>query len=130
MADPYGPWWVDETALSSIYSKIARLDMFEGWMPPEILARIKSLPMHYRALAAICENWNDFREQVMLELPSQEELIGLCGPTAPQPLRDSMDRASRHTPWLPGGVEQVFFKRATRTEKNINPLWVHWVNLW
>lgn len=130
MADPYGCWWVDETALAAVYSQIARLDMFEGWMPPEILAHVKSLPMHYRALTAVCEDWNDFREQVLLELPSNEVLIGLAGAVEPQPLRSSMDRASRKTPWLPGGVDQVFFKRATKDEKNINPFWVRWVKLW
>ena len=130
LTDPYGCWWIDETTLNTIYAKIARLDMFTKWMPPDVLSRIRTLPLHYRALTAVCEDWNDFREQVVLNLPPNEDLIGLCGTIAPQPLRSSMDHASRNTPWLPGGVEQIFFKRASATEKNINPLWVHWVKLW
>ena len=130
MADPYGCWWIDEAVLGAIYSKIARLDMYEGWIPPDLLNRIKSLPMHYRALTAVCTDWNDFREQVALKLPHGEEIIGLSGGIAPQPLRGSMDRNSSKTPWLPGGLEQVFFKRANAIENNINPLWVHWIKLW
>jgi len=130
MADPYGCWWIDETALTAMYSKIGRLDMFEGWMTPDVLARIKSLPLHYRALAAICEDWNDFREQLKLILPQGEELTGLCGTVAPQPLKSTMSRTFSKTAWLPGGSEQLFFKRGTASERNINPLWVHWINLW
>jgi hypothetical protein len=130
MADPYGCWWIDETALRKIYSRIARFEMFEGWIPPDIMTRVKSLPMHYRALTAVCEDWNDFREQVVLKLPHGEEITGLCGAIASQPLRSRMDRKSRKTPWLPGGLNQVYFKRASVTEHNINPLWVHWFKLW
>ena len=130
MADPYGCWWIDEKALQTIYTKISRLDMFEGWMPPDLLKRVRSLPMHYRALAAICTNWNDFREQVELRLPVNEELIGLCGMVAPQPVKSSMNPQSGKTPILPGGLEQVFFKRGNAKERNINPFWVRWIKLW
>ncbi|MGH8502223.1 MAG: hypothetical protein ACREVE_07065 [Gammaproteobacteria bacterium] len=131
MADPYGCWWLDETSLHTIFAKIERLDMFEGWMPADVLSRAKSLPLHYRALTAVCEDWNDLREQVVLTLPHGQELTGLCGRIASQPLRSSLSRSSPKTPWLPGELEQVFFKRAIRREeRNINPLWVHWVQLW
>lgn len=130
MCDPYGCWWIDEQALKDIYAKIARLDMFEGWMPPEMLQRAQSLPMHYRALTAVCRDWNDFQEQIALKLPPNEVLTGLCGAVAPQPLRSTMDVQSRKTPMLPGGLEQVFFKRATPSERNMNPFWVHWIRLW
>jgi len=129
MTTPYGSWWVDESALASIYARINRYDIFEGWVPAAHLAQMKSLPVHYRALAAICEDWNDFREQVKLTIPAGEELTGLTGTVAPQPVRSSMDRASRKTPWLPGMLEQVYFKRGTATEASINPFWVHWVKL-
>lgn len=135
MTDPYGAWWIDEDVLTAMYSKISRFDMFEGWVPPEYLARMKSLPMHYRALAAICENWNDFREQVKLELPPGEAVVGLAGVIARQPLRDTMSRTSPKTPWLPGGVEQVYFKQPPKKVRNpnlpgtINPFWVHWIKL-
>ena len=130
MADPYGCWWIDETALQAIYTKIARLDIYKGWMPPDMLRRIQSLPMHYRALTAVCTDWNDFREQIELKLPANEELIGLCGMVAPQPVKSSMNSQSRKTPILPGGFEQVFFKRGNAKEKNINPFWVRWIKLW
>jgi len=131
MADPYGCWWLDEASLHTIFAKIERLDMFEGWMPADVLSRAKSLPLHYRALTAVCEDWNDLREQVVLTLPHGQELTGLCGRIASQPLRSSLSRSSPKTPWLPGELEQVFFKRAIRREeRNINPLWVHWVQLW
>jgi len=141
MSDPYGCWWVDEAALTAVYSKIERLDMYEGWIPTEILSQIKSLPLHYRALTAVCKNWNDFREQVMLELPVNEELVGLWGSIAPQPLIDPKPhvrlRALRKMPWLPGGVDQVYFKSAPKAERDagrgrssINPFWVRWINLW
>jgi hypothetical protein len=135
MADPYGAWWVDQDVLTSMFSKINRFDMFQGWVPAEHLARMKSLPMHFRALAAICENWNDFREQVKLELPEGEAIVGLAGTVAPQPVRDTMSRTSRKTPWLPGGVEQVYFKQPPKDRRNdkqpgsINPFWVHWIKL-
>jgi len=89
MGDPYGCWWIDENALKDIYVKIARLDMFEGWMPPDILQHAQSLPMHYRALTAVCQDWNDFREQVALKLPpnavSSQNLSGIVKLNVPHP---------------------------------------------
>lgn len=135
MADPWGCWWIEEQTLHAIYTKISRLDMFEGWMPPDMLRRVKSLPMHYRALTAVCTDWNDFREQIELRLPANEELIGLCGMVAPQPLKSTMNPKSRKAPILPGGIEQVYFKRGNANRKNIiapniNPFWVRWIKLW
>ena len=83
-----------------------------------------ALPVHYRALTAVCNDWNDLREQFELVLPVGEEIVGLTGKAAPQPLADTMDRRSRTVPWLPGGAEQVFLPGP------INPLSVYKVNLW
>lgn len=135
--DPYGSWWVDEEVLRQIYNKISRFDMYEGWMRPELLADIQSLPTHYRALLAVCQNWNDLSEQVALVIPEHQDIIGLCGPTQKQPLRDNMDRKSRNTPWLPGGFEQVYFKvdtdakrKGLKWQTSINPFWVYFEKLW
>jgi hypothetical protein len=131
MADPYGCWWIDETALAQIATQISRLDQFEGWMSPEQLRLVQSMPLHYRALTAICEDWNDFREQVVMRLPPGETIVGLTGSTAPQPVRSTLDRQSRQTLWLPGGLEQVYFKRGNRGgTAGINPLWVYFEKLW
>lgn len=124
LTTPYGSWWADEQALVSIGN---RLEQFEGFLPPELLRR--AWPAQYRGAAALCEDWNDMREMFRLDLPAGEELIGVVGLAAPQPQRSTLDAQDRRTPMLPGGGEQVFFKR-TATLSAINPLWVHAEPLW
>ncbi len=124
MASAYGSWWADEQALVAIANRIER---FEDFLPPELLKR--AWPAQYRGAAALCEDWNDMREMFRLELPPREELTGVVGLASEQPLHSTMDRLDRRTPMLPGGLEQVYFKR-TPTLSAINPLWVHAEPLW
>ncbi|WP_395699718.1 hypothetical protein [Aquabacterium sp.] len=119
LASAFGSWWADEQALVAIGS---RIDQFEGFLPPELLRR--AWPAQYRGLAALCEDWNDMREMFRLDLPPREELTGVVGLASEQPLRSTLDPRQRRTPMLPGGGEQVYFKR-TPTLSAINPLWVH-----
>lgn len=118
MASAYGSWWADEAALARIGERLA---LYKGFLPPELLRL--AWPAQFRAAAALCEDWNDLRELFVLDLPAREELTGVVGPAAPQPLRSRQDPARRDTRMLPGGIEQVFFKR-TRTLNAVNPLWV------
>lgn len=124
MASAYGSWWSDENALVQI---AARIERFEGFLPPELLKR--AWPAQYRGAAALCEDWNDMREMFRLDLPAREELTGVVGLAAEQPQRSTMDPAQRRTPMLPGGGEQVYFKR-TASLSAINPLWVYAEHLW
>ncbi|MBI5256548.1 MAG: hypothetical protein HY855_08620 [Burkholderiales bacterium] len=124
MASAYGSWWADEHALAQIG---ARIERFEGFLPPELLKR--AWPAQFRGAAALCEDWNDLREMFRLDLPPREELTGVVGLAAPQPQRSTLDPAQRRTPLLAGGGEQVFFKR-TPALNAINPLWVHAETLW
>jgi hypothetical protein len=124
MASAYGGWWVEETVLAQIG---ARITQFENWLPKNLLAQ--AWPIQYRGMTALCEDWNDMREMYKLELPPGEEITGLVGLTAPQPQRSTMNPASRKTPMLKGGNEQVYFKR-THNLNSINPLWVYPVRLW
>lgn len=124
MASAYGSWWSDEQALAQIG---ARISQFEGFLPPELLKQ--AWPAQYRGAAALCEDWNDMREMFRLDLPPREELTGVVGLSAEQPQRSTMDPTHRHTPMLPGGGEQVFFKR-TASLSAISPLWVHLERLW
>ena len=92
-----------------------RLDQFEGWLPADEL--LKAVPAQYRAVAAICRDWNDLSEIWELSLPSREVLQGLVGQTLEQPEYSHLDPRQRTTPMLAGGAEQVFFKVK-------NPFWV------
>jgi hypothetical protein len=118
-ASAYGSWWADESVLAEIGTRVA---MFEGWLPGSILD--KALPVQYRGAVALCENWNDMREIVKLELPDGEVITGIAGLTAPQPQDSRMNPALKKTPMLSGGAEQIFFKK-TRALNSINPLWVY-----
>ena len=124
LASAYGGWWADESELVKINS---RLSMFENWLPKELMR--KALPAQYRGATALCEDWNDMREMFKLVLPVSDEIIGLVGIAAKQPLNSKYDPRSPNTPMLPGGAEQVFFKK-TKTLNSINPLWVHSERLW
>jgi hypothetical protein len=124
MASAYGGWWVDEAILSQIGN---RIQQFEGWLPPNSLHQ--AWPAHYRGMTALCEDWNDMREMYKLDLPPGEEIIGLVGPTAPQPRLSTLNANSRATPMFRGEGEQVYFKR-TRNLNSINPLWIYPIRLW
>jgi hypothetical protein len=113
MASAYGGWWVDETVLMQIYG---RLDQYKGWLDDRVLK--SAMPAQYRALTALCEDWNDMREVFVLELPGTDEVEAIAGPTKPQPQRSSLNPALPTTPMLRGGAEQIFMKVK-------NPLWVH-----
>jgi hypothetical protein len=80
-------------------------------------------------MTALCEDWNDMREMYKLDLPPGEEIIGLVGPTAPQPRLSTLNANSRATPMFRGEGEQVYFKR-TRNLNSINPLWIYPIRLW
>lgn len=113
LASAYGQWWVHQSVLAAIR---ARLEQFEGWLPASMLR--DAVPARYRALAAICRDWNDLSEVVCLEVPADKAIEALAGTTAPQPI----DAARRHDPnvaTLPGGAEQCFIKA-------VNPLWVYY----
>jgi hypothetical protein len=124
MASAYGSWWADAVALTQIGHRIT---MFEKWLPPDLLRR--AWPVQYRGMAALCEDWNDMREMFQLDLPQNDELIGLAGIAAPQPRLSTMNSAARKTPMLQGGGEQVYFKK-TGTLNSVNPLWVRSALLW
>ncbi|HTZ58691.1 MAG TPA: hypothetical protein VMB49_11360 [Acidobacteriaceae bacterium] len=124
LASAYGSWWADAAVLASIGRQIVQ---FEGWLPKNLLR--KAWPVQYRGAAALCEDWNDMREMFKLELPADQELVGLAGLSAPQPRKSSMDSSLRKTPMLKGGGEQVYFKR-TATLNSVNPLWVFPTQLW
>lgn len=124
MASAYGSWWADSLVLARIGNQ---LDMFEKWLPPELIRQ--AWPAQYRGLAALCEDWNDMREMFRMELPFKEELFGLAGQAAPQPQNSKMNPKARTTPMFKGGGEQVYFKK-THTLNSINPLWVYQTHLW
>lgn len=112
LANPWGEWWTPKEVLTRISM---RLEQFEGWLPADELR--KAVPARYRALAAICRDWNDLSEVWELSLPSGEVLQGLVGQALEQPEYSHLDPKQRTTPMLAGGAEQVFFKIK-------NPLWV------
>lgn len=123
-ASAYGSWWADSLFLATLG---ARIEKFENWLPDELLRQ--AWPAQCRGAAALCEDWNDMREMFKLELPAGEELQGLVGLAAPQARRSTISVSSRRTPLLPGGGEQVYFKR-TPTLNSVNPLWVYPACLW
>ena len=124
MASAYGSWWADALVLAKIGE---RIEQFEGWLPDALLRQ--AWPAQYRGVAALCEDWNDMREMFKLELPASDEIVGLAGMAAAQPQRSTMDARSKLTPMLPGGGEQVYFKR-TPTLNSVNPLWVYPTQVW
>jgi len=124
LASSYGSWWADERVLAGIGARISK---FDNWLPKDLLKR--AWPAQYRGAAALCYDWNDMREMFSLQLPSGQELTGLAGLAAPQPMKSTLNPASRKTPMLEGGGEQVFFKK-TPTLSSINPLWVYPEYLW
>ncbi|MBX2879638.1 MAG: hypothetical protein KTR32_06895 [Granulosicoccus sp.] len=124
MASAFGSWWADEIELVKISQK---MNMYKNWLPDELLR--KALPAQYRGATALCEDWNDMREMYKLDLPPQEEIEGLVGIASAQPKKSTLDVNSRQTPMLPGGAEQVFFKK-TPTLSSINPLWIRSERLW
>jgi hypothetical protein len=117
LASPYGAFWIDEAALSALVQK---LEMYRGWLPNDELRRAHSA--RYRAMAAICEDWNDLGEVFEMSLPPGQALEGLAGITKEQPQRSTMDASQRTTPMLAGGAEQIFIKVK-------NPLWVRQTSL-
>lgn len=116
LANPWGGYWTPQEVLTRMRM---RLDQYEGWLSVDEL--LKAVPAQYRALAAICRDWNDLSEIWELSLPSGEVLQGLVGRTREQPEYSHLDRKQRRTPMLAGGAEQVFFKVK-------NPFWVHRVS--
>jgi len=115
LADAYsGEWWVESAVLEHIYNKLA---MYNGWLSPSELVRAASA--QYRAITALCFNWNDMSEMCCLELPDRESVEGLAGAAMPQPAWSNrgLDPNDPRTPMLRGKGEQVFFKVK-------NPLWV------
>ncbi len=124
MASAYGSWWADEIELTKLNAKLSQ---FQNWLPDELLK--KALPAHYRAATALCEDWNDMREMFKLVLPHSDEITGLVGIAAAQPQFSSLDPKSKKTPMLPGGAEQVYFKRTPKLN-SVNPLWVYSERLW
>jgi hypothetical protein len=112
LANPWGEWWTPREVLTRINMRLAQ---FEGWLPATELRR--AVPAQYRALAAICRDWNDISEVWELFLPAGEVLQGLVGQALEQPEYSHLDPKQRATPMLAGGAEQVFFKVK-------NPLWI------
>lgn len=115
-----GEWWADEGVLIEI---ARRLERSKYWVTHA--ERQKAWPAQYRALTALCEDWNNMDEIFALELPAGDQLEGLAGTAREQPEFSIYDPRGRHHPdrILVGGAEQVFFKVK-------NPLWIHKVNLW
>ena len=107
-----GEWWFDEAVLVQLR---ARLEQYRGWTQEQKLKA--ALPTQYRALAAICINWNDMSEFFALDLPAGERLTALAGPAKEQPYDSRMSVGLPTTPMLPGGAEQLFMKVK-------NPLWI------
>jgi hypothetical protein len=124
LASAYGSWWADELILGQIG---ARLEKFESLLPPDLLR--KAWPAQYRGASALCEDWNDMREMFQLQLPPGDVITGLAGIAAAQPKRSNMNPTARSTPILPGGGEQIYFKR-THALNSVNPLWVYQTTLW
>ena len=117
-ASHYGDWWVDQ----SVFLKMAgKMEQWEGWLTE---AEIRQMTKeNYRAITAICRDWNDFREMVILDLPAGEQLEGLVGPVQPQPeysIRSADHDVNRY---FIGGAEQVYFGWK-------NPFWVKSIPLW
>lgn len=115
-----GEWWADESVLIDIAQKLERAKYWTS-----ATERQRAWPAQYRALTALCGDWNDMSEMFKLELPPGEQIEGLAGPAKEQPEFSATDPHARHNAnrVLVGGAEQVFFKVK-------NPLWVHKVNLW
>lgn len=112
LASPYGGWWADEKVLIGI---AANLEKFEGWLTAgEINA---AWPAQYRALTALCTDWNDMSETFCLDLPAGEQVEAMAGVTREQPRESTLDPSLSTSPMLRGGAEQVFMKVK-------NPLWV------
>ena len=120
LADAYsGKWWVDESVLVQIAGRLERA----GWLTDT--ERRQAWPAQYRALTALCDDWNDMSEMFALELPLDEHIEGLVGVVKDQPQFSPKDpqRRSDARRILPGGAEQVFFKVK-------DPTWVRQVHLW
>ena len=114
-----GQWWADESTLIKI---AAKLQTSSYWMTvPE---QKRAWPAQYRALTALCGDWNDMSEMLVLELPTGDSIEGLTGPAKEQPEFSAKDPHGRHNPnrILSGGAEQIFFKVK-------NPLWIRQVHL-
>lgn len=114
LANPYAGYWVRDSILAPIYR---RLGQFDGWLQQQDLSAMAE--WRYRALTAVCINWNNFSEFAELRLPAGETVPCLIGPVAPQPLHQSMDRALATTPVMRGGAEQIFFRGG-----DASPFWI------
>ena len=113
-ASAYRGYWVRSSSLLPLYAKLSQ---FEGWLTDQELSA--QAEWRYRALTAVCLNWNDFSEFAELQLPRGESLTCLIGPAAPQPVRSTLSILAPTTPILRGGMEQIFFRGG-----DANPLWV------
>lgn len=114
MARAYGgAFWVDERVFSIID---ANLSQYVGWLSAKELASAERAK--YRALTAVCEDWNDLREYHEMRVPEGETFDGLAGAIRKQPIQSKMDAANAKTPMLTGGFEQIFLKVR-------NPLWIY-----
>lgn len=107
-----GGWWVSREVLLRI---AGRLSQYQGWLPDSELKR--ALPAQYRALTALCRDWNDMSEVVRMDVPAGEMIEAMAGATKEQPEYSHLNPAMRTTPMLRGGAEQVYIKVK-------NPLWV------
>jgi hypothetical protein len=113
-ARAFSGYWVRQSMLLPLYGNLSQ---FEGWLTNQ--EQSSSAEWRYRALTAICLNWNDFDEFAEMHVPVGETIPCLIGPVAPQPLRDNMSIDSPRTPVLRGGAEQIYFRSG-----DASPFWV------
>jgi len=107
-----GGYWAEGSILSQVD---ANLDRFVGWLTAKTIAESKRL--QFRALTALCEDWNDLSEFHQMEVPEGEVFEALAGPVKSQPLQSKLDAKASTTPMLRGGFDQVFLKVR-------NPFWI------
>ena len=75
--------------------------MFETWLPGHLLN--KAWPAQYRGITTLCEDWNDMREMFKMDLPPNQEIIGLVGIAASQPQKSALNSKAIKTAILKGG---------------------------
>ena len=117
-ASHYGDWWVDQ----SVFLKIAgKMEQWDGWLTETDIRQLTQ--ENYRAITAICRDWNDFREMVVLDLPAGEQLEGLVGFVQAQPEYSAKSPNHDVNRYFAGGAEQVFLGWK-------NPFWIRSIALW
>jgi hypothetical protein len=115
LGNAYRGYWVRQSTLMGISRNLGQ---FEGWLTSQELSA--QAETRYRALAAICLNWNDFNEFAEMQVPLGQSIPCLIGPVAAQPVHSSMNPTDPKTPILRGGAEQIFIRSG-----DSNPLWVY-----